>query len=186
MNGLKDGKVKIVLLGSIPKGDEARENFADWKTEYIKKINQAIPGADFLYGDLISDKFGLEAVVGHDLWLIKRAGVVIVNASTKVGAGTAQEMVIAKKFGKPVISVIPKDTHHRRSNVKFGGENIEDWIHPFLYISSDYVAESIDAAVIWLKNYFRNPTTPKDISIFDKAIENFEKNFPEMVNKYKK
>ena len=91
-------RVKIALLGSIPKGDEARENFVDWKTEYTQAINSAISGAIFLNGDLISDSVGSELVVGHDLWMIKHADIIVVNAPAKIGAGTAQEMVLAKYF----------------------------------------------------------------------------------------
>ena len=47
--------MKIILLGSIPKGDKVRDNWIDWKTEYIEKISKAIPKASFLHGDLISD-----------------------------------------------------------------------------------------------------------------------------------
>ena len=62
---MKKGKLKIVLLGSLPKGDEARKTFADWKQEYIEKIKHTIPEAIFIHGDLISDKEGSEVVVGH-------------------------------------------------------------------------------------------------------------------------
>lgn len=60
-------RLKIALLGSIPKGDKERSNSIDWKIEYIEKIRVAIPQAQFLYGDLISDSVGPELVVGHDL-----------------------------------------------------------------------------------------------------------------------
>lgn len=182
-----DKSIKIMLLGSIPKGDKERESFVDWKKEYIEKITKEIPNVKFLHGDLISDKVGPELVVGHDLWLIKHADFVITNATTKVGAGTAQEMVIAKKFKKPVISVIPKNTHHRRSNVLFEGVLIKDWIHPFLFVSSDFVAENIEEAVSWIKSYLKNPENfnIKDISVFDKAISKFEKELKNVVEKYK-
>lgn len=144
-------KLKIALLGSLPKGDEARKDFTDWKIEYVEKISVAIPEAIFLHGDLISDSEGSEIVVGHDLWLIKRSDIVIVNAPSKIGAGTAQEMVLAKQFGKPVISVVPSKTHHRKTNVTFHGKTMDEWIHPFLDLSSDVVVENIEEAIIWIK-----------------------------------
>lgn len=178
-------KLKVALLGSLPKGDEARKDFIDWKTEYVEKIQKAIPEALFLHGDLISDKEGSEVVVGHDLWLIKRADIVIVNAPSKIGAGTAQEIVLAKKFKRPVISLIPKDTHHRKSNVVFHGTKIKDWKHPFLDISSDVVVESIEEAIRWIKSYAKHPKKVKDISVFDQAIAKFEKKLAKNVKEYK-
>jgi hypothetical protein len=180
--------MKIMLLGSLPKGDEARESFVDWKKEYTEKITSTIPGAKIIHGDKISDSVGPELVVGHDLWLLKEADILIVNAKSKVGAGTAQEMVLAKYFKKPVVSVIPRDSHHRRSNVAFDGENVEDWIHPFLFVSSDLIVETIDEAIPWISSYNKKPskTKVKDISVFDKKVKKFGKELKETVSKYKK
>jgi hypothetical protein len=181
-------QLKITLLGSIPKGDAVRTDWTDWKTEYIAKLRQAFPqAADFLNGDQISDKEGDELIVGHDLWLIKHGDIIIVDAKKKIGAGTAQEIVIAKYFHKPVITIIPKDTHHRKSNITFHGTTIEDWIHPFLALSSDYVAESIEDAIEWIKSYLENPKQEiKDITLFDEAIEAFETKMLKSYNEYKK
>ncbi len=178
-------KLKIALLGSIPKGDEARKNWTDWKTEYVEKISLAIPEAQFLHGDLISDNVGPELVVGHDLWLIKNADIVIVHAVSKIGAGTAQEMVLAKSFGKPLISIVPKDTHHRRSNVVFHNVTIEDWIHPFIAEASDYVAENIETGIAWIQDYLTHPKEIKNLAVFDEAISTFEKNLPEVLTSYR-
>jgi len=183
----KNNFIKFALLGSIPKGDEKRKNWVNWKSEYVNKISQAIPQAKFLHGDLISDNAGPELVVGHDLWLIKNSDVVIVHAVSKIGAGTAQEMVLAKYFQKLLISIIPKDTHHRRTNVVFNGVNIEDWIHPFLYVSSDYVAENIEECIKWLKNFLKDPeqTKIKTISVFNDKIFLFEEKLAGIIRSYR-
>lgn len=180
--------MKISLLGKIPKGDEAREGFVEWYREYVDKISEKVPEAEFLHGDFIKDTEGSERVVGHDLWLIKHADIVVVDARDKIGAGTAQEMVIAKHFKKPLISVIPQDTHHRKSNIVFDGTNIEDWVHPFLDVSSDYIAESIDDAAAWIKKFSCGEITQqiKDVSAFEKSIDTFETELSDVVDKYRK
>lgn len=180
--------IKIMLLGSIPKGDKERKTFKDWKETYIEKIRKAVPNVKFLHGDLISDKVGPELVVGHDLWLVKHADLIIVHAIPRVGAGTAQEMVIAKIFKKPVISVIPKNTHHRRSNIIFDGVLIKDWIHPFLFISSDLVVETIEEAISWIKSYVENSKIIKikNFSAFTRSIRTFEKKLSSVIKEYKK
>jgi len=178
--------MKILLIGSLPKGDEARAQFKDWKVEYEVKIGAVVPDATFLHGDLVSDSIGPELVVGHDLWLVKHADVIVVNASSKIGAGTAQEMVYAKHRKKPVVSVVPKDTHHRRSNVSFRDTIVADWIHPFIFVSSDHIAETIEDAARWIAAFVRTPAPVKDISVFDTAVGQFEKKFSDIVSEYKK
>lgn len=186
---MKRGKIKgmkITLLGKIPKGDTAREGFVEWYQEYAREIAAQVPEAVFLHGDLIRDKEGSMKVVGHDLWLVQHADIVVVDAQAKIGAGTAQEMVMAKYFKKPLIAVIPKDTHHRRSNVIFDGVNIEDWVHPFLDVSADYVAESIEDAAAWIRQYVDGAINQeiKDITVFTIAIDEFTSELPEVAKKY--
>ncbi len=175
--------MKITLLGKVPKGDEVRKTFLDWKTEYVDLIEKELPEAKILHGDHIRDDKGSVLVVGHDLWVVKNADVVIVDAREKIGAGTAQEVVMAKYFNVPLVSVIPKDTHHRRSNITFNGKLLEDWVHPFLEVCSDYVALDIPDAISWIKKGLPNPA--KGISIFEEAIAAFETKLPEFVENYR-
>jgi hypothetical protein len=168
--------MKIVLLGSIPKGDDVRKGWTDWKVAYMDAIKKIIPKVTFIHGDTISDNAGPEMVVGHDLSQIKQADICVVDAREKIGAGTAQEIVIAKHLKKPVVIVIPKNTHHRRTNITFHDVTLEDWIHPFLYLSTDYVADSIEDAARWIDEYANSDSKipVKDISVFEKAIDHYE------------
>jgi nucleoside 2-deoxyribosyltransferase len=178
--------IKIYLAGSIPKGDLERERWANWRVDYEAKIKAAVPTAIFLDPDLIRDTVGPELVVGHDLWQIQHSDIVVVNIPEKVGAGTSQEMVIAKYFGKPVVTVLPKDTHHRRSNIAFDGEMIADWVHPFIYISSDFIAESIDEAIPWMQSYIMDPESAavKTMTVFDEVVQRFESELADVATEY--
>jgi hypothetical protein len=166
--------LKICLIGSIPKGDDVRKNWKDWKVEYKEKLSQ-IPGVEFTDGDVWRDETKSLQLVGHDAHLVKTADIIIVNSEKKLGAGTAQEMVIAKYFSRPVISILPKDTHHRKSNIVFDGTKIDDWIHPFLLTFSDLVVEKIDDCIEWIKEFSKNPESKKikDITIIDEAINSY-------------
>jgi hypothetical protein len=168
--------MKIALLGSIPKGDDVRIGWTDWKEEYKQVIREVLPDAQFVDGDAISDNSGPEMVVGHDLAMVKQADICVVDARSKIGAGTAQEIVFAKHLRKPVVIVIPKDTHHRKANVTFHGVMVKDWIHPFLHVSSDYVAESPEDAARWIAGFSANDGTSqiKGFSVFEQAIEHYE------------
>lgn len=127
--------MKVVLLGSIPKGDDIRKGWSDWKIPYMDAIRRVLPGAGFVHGDTISDSAGPEMVVGHDLAQIKRADICVVDAREKLGAGTAQEIVIAKYLEKPVVTIIPRDTHHHKTDVTFHGVTLKKtgFIYFFMY-----------------------------------------------------
>jgi hypothetical protein len=57
---------------------------------------------------------------------------------------------------------------------------MDEWIHPFLNVSTDYVADSIDDAARWVADYIQSPATYsiKDLSVFDEAISLFERSQP--------
>ena len=163
--------MRIYLAGSVPKGDEEAKGFDNWRGRY-KKILQEFFDADFIepyHREL--DEGDFLAVVGQDCRHIKDCALVIVNAEEKLGVGTAQELVIAKYFSKPVISVLPKDTHHRRSNVVFHGKTVEDWIHPFIFAFSDFIVENVNEIEKIKDKVFSSAA--KDISVIDEAVRHF-------------
>jgi hypothetical protein len=107
------------------------------------------------------------AVFGADCKHIKNCDLVVVNSEEKLGVGTAQEIVIAKYFKKPVITILPKGSHHRRQDILFRGQFIEDWIHPFLYAFSDLILENIGEFSISKLDFGK----VKDISVIDQSIK---------------
>ncbi len=158
----------IYLAGSIPKGDEEEKDFDDWRVQYRAALEQCFV-ADFITpraGEV--DETDVVLVVGKDSASIKRSDLVIVYAEERLGAGTAMELVIAKYLKKPVVTILPRDTHHRKSSVHFDGVFVEDWIHPFIATFSDLVLENI-ADVASNANRIR-AIVPKDITIIDEGI----------------
>lgn len=166
--------MKIVIIGSLPKGDEIRKSWLDWKPGYLKVLSQ-IPGVEISDGDEWQDESKPVITVGHDSQMIKVCDVVIVNAETKLGAGTAMEMMIAKYFSKPVITVLPRDTHHRRSDVMFEGKIIADWIHPFIFTVSDAIVENIDQVYDYLEQFQKGKLPIKGINVIDDAVDQYLK-----------
>lgn len=164
MNKMK----KIYLAGSVPKSDHG--SYVDWREdvkkilgdnyEYISPLDSRFPENDF---------FG---VFGQDCHLIKNCDIVFVDASSKLGVGTSQEMIVAKYFKKPVITYLPKDTHHRRSNIILTGYKINDWIHPFIYSVSDIIIGNLDDAYEALSRL--DNIKIKDIGIIDEGVRYFE------------
>ena len=169
--------MKIYLAGSVPKGEEEEKSFENWRLRY-KATLETIFDAEFILpdsGEMDENDFLL--IVGKDSASIQKSDLVIVNAAERLGAGTAMEMVIAKYFKKPVIAVIPKETHHRRSNVLFRGKYlVEDWMHPFIHTFSDFVVESVEG-INDIKDKIFNSAI-KDISVIDHSIQYRESKHP--------
>jgi hypothetical protein len=141
--------MKIYLAGKIKKGSEIGVG-DDWRAEYMKAIS-SVGSFEFLSPDDPSlDENIPDLVFGHDCYLVSRCDILIVNACSKLGVGTAQEMVIAKRYEKYVFTVLPKDSHHRRSNLQMHGHQIDDWIHPFVYCMSDNIFDSLEHACEYL------------------------------------
>ncbi len=100
--------MKIVLFGSIPKGDHVRKDWTDWEIASMKAIKKIIPSVIFIHGDAISHNAGPEMIVGHDLTKIKQADVCVIDVHEKIGAGTAQEVVITKILKSQSLSSYPR------------------------------------------------------------------------------
>ena len=165
--------MKIYLAGNIPKGDEEAKGFEDWRKRYQAVISKVF-NAEFIIpraGDV--DETDAVLVIGKDSTSIKNSDLVIVYAEERLGAGTSIELTIAKYFKKTVVTIMPKNTYHRRSNVVFDGKNVEDWIHPFVNAFSDMVLEKIDD-VASLKDKILS-LKPKDISVIDEGLHRYAK-----------
>jgi len=174
---MRSWSMKIYLAGSVPKGEAEEKEFKNWRYAY-KEILDKFLDAEFVFpmsGDMDGGDFLL--IVGKDSKSIKDSDLVIVNAEERLGAGTSMELVIAKHFKKPVITVMPKNSHHRRLNMTFQGKYfVEDWMHPFIHTFSDYTIENVKEIEKIKDRIFTSPI--KDISIIDHAIEHRIKKHP--------
>jgi len=160
--------MKIYLAGSIPKGDGAAKNFDDWHKRYGAVLEPLFNAQCLIPRAGEVDETDYVLVVGKDSYSIKTSDLVVVNAEGKLGAGTAMELVIARYLKKHIVTVLPKNTHHRRPNLVFDGVLVEDWVHPFIKTFSDFVIEKIDDIVAIKDQILSAPV--KDIGIIDQAI----------------
>lgn len=160
----------IYLAGSIPKGDKEADGYVNWRLKYQAELEKAFPDAKFI------DPFRLEKdendpklVFGEDCKHISEANLVVVRADEKMGAGTSMELVIAKYLKKPVVTILPKESHHRRQNLYFAKVLVKDWIHPFVWAMSDYIVERIEEVESIKDKILSEPV--RDISYIDEAIQ---------------
>ncbi len=158
----------IYLAGKVPKWDH--DNQEDWRIRYRESI-RSTENITFLDPNIPVDESDPLCVFGMDCSLIRSADIIVVNAEEKLWLWTSQELLIAKYFSKPVIAVIPKDSAHRKSNLTFHGKLVKDWVHPFLFSTSDIVVESASEIDIDSLKHLKI----KDITIIDQAIQHFTK-----------
>lgn len=160
---------RIYLAGKVPKGPEIGV-VPDWRASYMAALS-CVPRLEFLSPEdpSLDESQPLE-IFGHDCYLVRCSDIVVVNASTKMGVGTSQEMVIAKYFGKYVYTVLPRDTEHRRSNLQMHGSVIKDWMHPFVVTMSDVVFDDLEGLCAFM---VANAESLLDLPV--KSIEIVEK-----------
>lgn len=165
-------RTRIYLAGKVPKGSEI-DTAEDWRSRYIEKLSEFGQFEFLSPEDPTLDERYPQQIFGHDCHLVRDCDVLIINADSKLGAGTAQEMVIAKYFQKYVLTILPRDSHHRRSNLDMHGVIVEDWIHPFVHQISDRVVADLDELGLWLRNYCAGliKSPPKTLKVVDDAIE---------------
>lgn len=163
-------KRKIYLAWKVPKSDS--DDFFDWREKCV----------DILWKDKYEFISPLHKRAKEDdtfavFWQcnanIKDSEIVLICADKKLWVWTAQEMLIAKYLKKPVITYLPKWTHHRKKDIVLTGKIIEDCIHPFIFESSDLIIESYDELELAIPKLL--DLDIKDMWIIDKSIEHYKK-----------
>ncbi|MCA9486460.1 hypothetical protein H6501_04610 [Candidatus Woesearchaeota archaeon] len=175
MDKRKPEIIKIYLAGSLPKGKEEEETFVNWKHRYKSVLQTTSTHIDFLDPEDDRPSEGdAKGVFGKDCFQIKNCDLVLVNAEHPLGPGTSMECLIAKYFAKPVLLILPIDSPHRKSRLLFEEEVVEDWKHPFLVSSADYIFESVEECAH--QNFEELCSKEaKTLSIIDEALAYFEK-----------
>lgn len=173
---VKIHSVTVYLAGKVAKGAEIGVA-PDWREEYAQSISQVGPFKFLSPDDPTLDENFPELVFGHDCYQVRECDVLVVNAAAKLGVGTAQEMLIAKYFGKRVLVVLPRDTHHRRTNLRMHDHVVSDWIHPFIACTSDAIVASLDELCVYLKqNWDDIEARPsRTLAVIDSAIDTYLK-----------
>lgn len=167
-------RIRVYLAGKVPKGAAEEAAAIDWRGTYAAALSEVGDFETLSPEDPTLDENYPERVFGHDCYLIRECDMVIINAMTKLGVGTAQEMLIAKYFNKHVFTVLPKDSHHRRSNLKMNGIHVAEWVHPFLYCTSDAIFEDLDALCRALADADATLAAPaKTLKIIDHAVSEY-------------
>jgi hypothetical protein len=171
--------IKVYLSGSIKKGPSDTEKEFYWTDSDV----------DYITSNL--DTYSVEILnpatakvtrndpfenFGCDAFLVKSSDFLIADMRERRGIGVGGEMVLAKLYGIPVVSICPRESHYRKSEVKdVCGEDLKDWTHPFVLSLSDAVVEDLPEAVLWIKDFLSKPKPVKGIEIIEESIQHYKR-----------
>jgi len=150
--------LRIYLSGSIRKGSaDPRSDEHFWSEGDEATIRQGLLGQTVellnpAKTHLHRNDFALN--FGRDLYLVSISDVLLVDARTEKGIGVGAEMMFAVQRGLPVITWSPLQSHYRRKFLSdVYGEDLHNWTHPFIFGLSDYVVDTLDAAVDLIRKH---------------------------------
>lgn len=163
--------LRIYLSGSIRKGaDDPRPSDHFWTRDDEEAIRSGIGSPVELLNpaktDIRRQDFGLN--FGCDLHLVSISDVMLVDARRAKGIGIGAEMMFAAQCGIPVITWAPWETHYRRSSVSdVFGEDLTNWIHPFVFGLSDHVVDELERAIDIIRDLAGGEPITKTVAIGD-------------------
>lgn len=167
-------KISIFLSGSIKKGNDDTDSLF-WTDTDVKCIIENIHGFDVEILNPatagIKRNNPLENF-GADLYLVKKSDFFIADLREKRGIGVGSEMTMAKYYQIPVISICPNESNYRRSKLEnVCGEDLYDWVHPFVLGLSDKIVDNLKEAIDWMNEFLKRPTYVKDLNKIPHPID---------------
>lgn len=125
--------------------------------------------------DPAADMSDTAALFGRDMYQVKTADAIIVDARERRGIGIGIEMLASRVVGSLLVVVAPHDSYYRQSNVTYRGSTVADYVHPHVAILADGIVETFEQAGAWLRDHKTNGTRPKGIDAVYEAISAYEK-----------
>ena len=177
MFDMKKNKIFIYCSGSIQKGKEDKGKLL-WTDKEREELSSALNPIKtvFLNPDERTDDLNNHLTVfGRDHFQVSLADFIVVDARQRRGVGVGAEMLSAKLLNKPVISIVPKNSYYRKEKLEYLGGSSEDYIHAHMFGLSDVIVEDFRQAGEWIKEFLENPKPVKNITILEKAIEEYKK-----------
>jgi hypothetical protein len=167
--------IKIYPSGTIAKSSS--EERPVWTAVEQEIIRQAVLPHRITFYDPSAHVPNLddtELMFGRDLHQVQSADFVVVDGRDRRGLGIGVEMMAAKVFAVPVVSVCPLDSHYRRNKVTYRGAHVQNYLHPHIATLSDVVVESFDEAGVWIRTFLESRPHAKDIRAIEKAMARYE------------
>lgn len=161
----------VYLAGKVPKDVKEVNSYNDWREGFQEKCSELSDiKIEFLNPNQGDWSMPMNKYFGRDVEMIKKSDAIVMDGTVRMGAGTAQEILIAKYYNKPVILVCPKNSHYDRIIKTKNGESVH-YQHPFLIETVDLIVRSFEQAAKALIEHFNKNKiiNPKSIDLIEKS-----------------
>lgn len=169
--------ISIYCAGGIKKGPKDATKLL-WGEKERQEIQAILTPLEvvFMRPDLRRDDIANDfTVFGRDHYQVQSADYVIVDGREKRGIGVGIEMLSAKWFKRPLICVVPPNSHYRRPRLDYLGGTVRDYIHPHLASLADIVVDDFASAAKWIASFEKHPLPVKTISVIRNGINEYKK-----------
>jgi len=170
-------KISIYLAGKIQKAHEGT-NECYWTEENLESLKSYLAEFEITFlnpairTDDLSDQ---RSVFGRDILQVTCSDIVFADIRDRRGIGVGAEMMWAKIHKIPLITWAPRDSHYYKSQTTLLGVPVKDWIHPFVFALSDYMAETLKDASEFIYKVITDSSTPiKGIDYIESAMRYYK------------
>jgi nucleoside 2-deoxyribosyltransferase len=149
---------RIYLAGSF-------DNDIDWRNDFsiklANKFGNKVIGINQFHRKV--EESNPKIKIGHDMFCVKNSDLIVVNAiKSKITMGTAQEIILAKYWNKPVIMVIDENSGIKfKERISPTGILIKNYIHPFADNFCDAITDDYDKAIELIHDFLSGKKTIK-------------------------
>jgi len=170
-------KISIYLAGKIQKAHEgANERY--WTEENLESLKSHLSDFEITFlnpairSDDLSDQ---RSVFGRDILQVTCSDIVFADIRDRRGIGVGAEMMWAKIHKIPLVTWAPRDSHYYKSQTTLLGVPVKEWIHPFVFALSDYMAETLKDASEFIHKVITDSSTPiKGIDDIESAMRYYK------------
>jgi hypothetical protein len=118
----------------------------------------------------LDDLSDFAALFGRDLYGVQIADAVVVDARQRRGLGIGIEMAAAKLYAKPLVAVVPRDSHYHSTRLAMRGGVVNDYVHPHVRGLCDEIVPDFAAAGRWLATHLTRRSAVKGAEALDEAV----------------
>lgn len=150
-------KIKVFCSGSIKKGT-SKSDFLYWseiEERVLSKFARPYIIQFLSPADPLNNFDDLVAIFGRDMYQIGLSDFVVVDARQRRGLGVGIEMMYARRLGKPLLMVVPKNSHYRKDTLTLRSTKAINYIHPH-FVLADVIVNDFEEAGLWIKTWLEN------------------------------
>jgi hypothetical protein len=173
-------RVVVYLSGNVRKGTEDPRPATDfWSLEDERRLADEIKAS---FAEIINpatshiQKYDFKAIFGADLDAISKSDILLVDGRGSRGVGVGAEMMYAHSKDVAVITICPPNSFYRRDVVRnVQGEDLHEWIHPFIGSLSDFIVDDIGQAISTINNLVIEGCPKRALDVAADSIEHFHR-----------